>query len=346
MADQRLEQLALQVLDRAAIDWDAVLSGCLSEEDRRAVQALRALAAWAEQSSQDTLDQSPKRHAPPDSRKAPAVSVETDRDFVRWGPYQLKGVIGRGAWGEVYRGWDPRLQREVAVKLALGDERQLLREARAMASVSHPNFVAVYEVARNARRTGIVMPWIHGQTLQQFVEARGPIESGEAATMGVELLEALHQLHQRVLLHRDIKPQNVMLDHDGRAILMDLGLAAPRYQPGQRGLAGTPLFLAPEVLAGAPHSVATDLYSMGAVLFFLVAASLPVQAASLHQLRSAHATGEARPLNLVRPGLDHRFASVVQSALSFDPGTRPPSALEMARALRASGGFLIRVKPG
>ena len=147
-----------------------------------------------------------------------------------WGPFELRARIGEGSYGEVYRAWDPQLQREVALKILKlrgtnEDEayETTLREARALARVRHPNVVQVYGVDRHEGRLGFWSDYIRGSTLQALVTAHGPFNAHEAVLIGIDLCRAVSAVHGAGLLHRDIKPSNAMREAGGRILLMDFG---------------------------------------------------------------------------------------------------------------------------
>ena len=171
--------------------------------------------------------------------------VEVPAALGAWGDFRLLERVGHGGFGEVYRAWDPRLEREVALKLLLpnsvsGDEeyRALLREARALASVQHPNIVHVYGIDRHDGRVGFWTDFVHGKTLSALIRAQGPFGYREAALIGLDVARALSAVHRTGLLHRDIKSENVMREEGGRILLMDFGLSSlPQLQANICGLA-------------------------------------------------------------------------------------------------------------
>ena len=246
----------------------------------------------------------------------PAAAASRIPDQPRlWGSFQLLQLLGRGGFGEVYRAWDPMLEREVALKLLLPrglDPEQefttILAEARAMARVRHANIVPIYGVDRRDGRVGFWSEFVRGQTLNAFVAAQGAMDECAAALTGVALCEALAAVHAAGLLHRDIKPGNAMRDERGRILLMDLGLSQNLLAGS--GWSGTPGYMAPEIAAGQAATVQGDLYSMGVLLRFLV-------------------TGSVSPSALIPPGL----AFIVQQATEADPRKRYASAAQMGREL-------------
>jgi serine/threonine-protein kinase len=242
-------------------------------------------------------------------------SSRTPVQLKTWGNFQLLQLLGRGGFGEVYRAWDPVLEREVALKLLLPrglDPEQeftaILAEARAMARVHHANIVPVYGVDRREGRVGFWSEFVRGQTLNAFIAAQGVMDERVAAQTGAALCDALGAVHAVGLLHRDIKPGNAMRDDSGRVLLMDFGLSQNLLAGS--GWSGTPAYMAPEMAAGQAATVQGDLYSMGVLLRFLT-------------------TGEVTPQAVVPPGL----AAIVRRATETDPRMRYASAAQMGAEL-------------
>ena len=218
----------------------------------------------------------------------------------RWGHLRLLERVGRGTYGEVFRAWDTRLDREVALKLlpALPSsdsvaESEIIREGRLLAKVRHPNVVTLYGAEQIGDRIGLWMEFVRGRTLEQILQQDGEFRAAEATGIGVQLCRAVSAVHAAGLLHRDIKAHNVMRAEDGRIVLMDFG-AGKELEDRSSDLAGTPLYLAPEVLAGRTPTVKSDIYSLGVLLYHLVTRSYPVQGRTLHDVRQAHERGERR----------------------------------------------------
>jgi len=183
-----------------------------------------------------------------------------------WGSFKLLAMVGRGSFGEVYRAWDPHLEREVGLKILLprsaGDEEQfkaLLREARALAAVRHPNIVPVHGIDEHDGLVGFWTDFVHGKTLASLVREQGPFGYREAVLIGIDVCKALSAVHRAGLLHRDIKAENVMREEGGRILLMDFGLSTLPHL--QEGFAGTPVYMAPELFAGAASTVESDIYA-------------------------------------------------------------------------------------
>ena len=257
-----------------------------------------------------------------------------------WGRLELRERLGEGSFGEVYRAFDPQLEREVAVKLLHVDKpkamSRALAEARALARIRHPNVVVVHDAEAHDGRVGLCMEFIRGQTLASLVKAHGTLGAPEATSIGQALCLALAAVHHQGLLHRDIKAQNVMREEGGRVVLMDFGAGQRRDLAvhGPPRVTGTPLYLAPEVLTGGPATVQSDIYSLGVLLYHLVTNSYPVEAKSLGELARLHEQRRVTHLHDRRPDLSDAFVQVVERALEPDPAKRYASAGEMQAALQ------------
>lgn len=231
-----------------------------------------------------------------------------------WGHLRVFEPIGQGAFGEVYRAWDTRLDREVALKLLPVDaadsvDSSIIEEGRLLARVRHPNVVTIYGAERIGDRIGLWMEYIQGRTLEQLVTDGRDFTPREVIDLGLELTRAVSAVHGAGLLHRDIKAQNVMVADDGRVVLMDFGTGLDLTEQGGTTAAGTPLYLAPEVLAGDTASPRSEIYSIGVLLYRLLTGSYPVRASGLADLRRAYAQADRTHIGSVRPGLPSRLDS-------------------------------------
>lgn len=272
---------------------------------------------------------------------APSSDSALDRP-ASWGPLTLIEHVGHGAFADVYRARDRRLDREVALKLlrerhaAPGQVDAALREARLLAKVRHPHVVTVHGAEEIDAQVGIWTEFIRGQTLADLVQQQGPFGADEATAIGIDLCRALAAVHQAGLVHRDIKAQNVMREHGGRIVLMDLGasreLIATKLPGG--GLTGTPLYIAPEVWQGADASPQSDIYSLGVLLYYLATGTYPVRGATIQEMRDAHSSSARTLLRDARPHLPHTFVDVVEQALATDPSRRYESAGAFEAALK------------
>jgi len=254
-----------------------------------------------------------------------ANAARVSRDPKMWGDFQLLQQLGAGGFGEVYRAWDPVLEREVALKLLLprgldpeNEYAAIVAEARAIARVRHPNIVSVYGVDRHDGRVGFWSDFVRGQTLADMIATNGPCSAKETAEIGVALCDALSAVHHAGLLHRDIKASNSIRSEDGRILLMDFGLSQDMHRTA--GIAGTPAYMAPELLAGNPPTVHTDIYAMGVLLLYLCTGeySLPDASKEISHSRTA-----------VPPELE----PIIRCATHSDPQQRYASATRLRDAL-------------
>jgi hypothetical protein len=262
----------------------------------------------------------------------------------QWGAFAIRGEIGRGSYGTVYRAHDPQLDIEVALKVirprpmdAAFDASHALREARLLAQISHPHVVRVYSAECLEQEVGIAMELVKGRTLHDLVRAQGPFSARETMTIGVDVCGALAAVHAAGVLHGDIKANNVMRAEGGRTVLMDFGAGddLKRTRVSDRSGAGTPLYLAPEVFAGAPRTVVSDIYSLGVLLFYLATGSYPVGGSSRTEIERQHAAHAPRwLLRDLRPDLPDAFIRVVERATAERPGERFRSAGELEAGLR------------
>ena len=275
--------------------------------------------------------------------QAGRVSATAPGSTASWGSFTLLARVGHGGFGEVYRAWDAHLQREVALKLLLpgtvGGEAEyeaMLREARALASVRHPNIVPVYGIDRHDGRVGFWTDFVRGKTLSVLVGEQGTFGAREAALIGLDVARALSAVHRAGLLHRDIKAENVMREEGGRFLLMDFGLSA--LEQRQTNIAGTPNYMAPELFHGGKSTAATDIYAMGVLVYFLVAGDYPVHLGGLTTSEALEAMANRKPLMDLRPDLPESLLRTVSTAMEMDPAKRFQSAGQLANALAESLG--------
>lgn len=336
MADREglVPDLAGAVLDGTPIDWAAAESSA-DESNRPLLAELRVLAALAD------LHRRPPLHAAPD---APAATDDRGEVLQHWGHLRVLERIGCGAFGEVYRAWDTRLDREVALKLLPADRgagdgpaSSIIQEGRLLARVRHPNVATIYGAEQIGTRIGLWMEFIRGRTLKQIVDGGKVFSGAEASEIGVELCQAVAAVHSAGLLHRDIKAQNVMLAESGRAVLMDFGTGRELADNYTSDLAGTPLSLAPEILQGREATVQSDIYSVGVLLYHLVTGSYPVRAQSLGDVRLAHERGERTGIRKARTqsDLSPKLARIIERAIDPRPELRYRSADALAADLAA-----------
>jgi serine/threonine-protein kinase len=348
-------QLAAQIM---AIDWAAAESRSdgtaqLLVTQLRVQAAVAAFARGDHGRASASLDEAtrsradlhrstPPRpstlsHIPP-SRGEPKVADAP----VMWSHLRLVERIGRGAFGEVYRAWDTRLDREVALKLLPADGSSgdgaalaIIHEGRLLARVRHPNVVTIHGAEQIADQIGLWMEFVRGHTLEQILDQRKVVSAAEAVGIGLELCRAMSAVHGAGLLHRDIKAHNVMRAEDGRIVLMDFGTGRELEDDASSDLAGTPLYLAPEVLQGQRATVRSDIYSLGVLLYHLVAGSYPVQARTVREVRRAHERGERTAVQTARRDVPPKLARVIERAIDSLPERRYQSADALAADLAA-----------
>lgn len=340
-ADAWLAALA----DGESVDWDVAEHAARSPQQRQFVRQLRLVARIAETyrasgASADVASSASVRHQIEFAEPAPGT---------RWGGLEIVGVLGRGTFGAVYRARDTRLDRIVALKLLRAERHQrrtapseMVNEGRLLARVRHSNVVAVFGADRLDGRVGVWMELIEGRTLEDELRDRGALSPAEVARIGLDLCRALAAVHEAGLLHRDIKTQNVMRDaRDGRIVLMDLSAgreltelrAVEASMPPS--LAGSPAYLAPEVLRRQPATPQSDIYSLGVLLFRLLTRAFPVAGASLQDISNAHAGGVRTPLCDLAPDVPAPLMRIVEAAIAPTPAERFQSARAMEQALAA-----------
>ena len=330
-AEPALLSLAESIADGAAIDWAAVEAAAAPEE-QAVVRQLRVLSELA------GLHRSIAVDTPPPSGTIRSRQASAAPAIGSWGHLTLIERLGGGTSGDVYRAWDRHLEREVALKLLRADESigdldasRITREGRLLARVRHPNVITVYGVAAHDGRVGLWMELVRGATLEQQIAEHGALSAREATLVGLDLCRALAAVHAAGLIHRDVKAQNVMREDGGRIVLMDLGTgreAGTLESTTTPDLAGTPLYLAPELFTGADASERTDLYSLGVLLYHLVTGAFPVRATTIQQLHEGHRKGQIVRLRDARPNLPAAFVGVVERAIAGDPQRRYTSAGE------------------
>ena len=314
-------------------------------DDPRLLAAAAAVADgtpvnWAELTDASTVEESPVLH---ELRAINRLNTARDAAPLEWGPFIIVGQVGRGMFGRVYHAIDPNLRRDVALKVIAGrgahvDLDAALEEGRRLARIRHPNVVHVYRADRLGDEVGIAMELVRGRTLGDVVAQDGPLGPQEAALIGMDLCRALAAIHASGTLHGDIKARNVMREPRGRTVLMDLGAGRDlAVEPGVgEDFAGTPAYLAPEVFAGQPRTKASDIYSLGVLLYHLVSGSYPVEGLTTTSIGRQHRKGAAnRPLRDRCPELPDALVRAVERALAARPEDRFESAGAFETALAA-----------
>jgi TolB-like protein/Flp pilus assembly protein TadD len=324
---------AARIADGEVIEWDSVTATLSTDHDIEIAEQLALV-------QQIAVGHRQLHQLLPAAADTPPHLMP---DRARWGHLDLLNVVGRGSYGMVYRAWDTRLERLVALKLYHGasDPGAVMQEGRMLARVRHENVVTVYGADVIDGVAGIWMELVHGKTLDSIVKSSGSLTAREAASVGADIALALGAVHSAALLHCDVKAQNVVRENSGRVVLMDLG--AGRLAPEARDLdqpvsdlAGTPRYMAPELFArGATATKATDIYSLGVLIYFLVTGDYPVDGKTFGELKRSHDAKRFRPLADVKPDLSKPFLEIVERSIDREPARRPLSAEDVHSVLAA-----------
>ena len=266
------------------------------------------------------------------------------------GSYRVMDLVGRGGMSAVYLAWEYALERYVAIKLLspalrlnLEDRERFRREARIGASLSHPNIVPVYTYGEVSGLPFFVMPYVRGETLAERLERVGRVPVVGACSMLADLADALDCAHRRGVLHRDVKPGNILLDSDtGRPMLTDFGVAtvstSEHSRSEMRKALGTPNYMAPEqALGDHQFDGRGDIYSLGVVAFQMLAGRLPFVGVTSAEIVAQHVGREAPPLAQVAPDVPAPVAAVIDRCLRKDPRRRWPDGAALRDALFAAG---------
>ena len=258
------------------------------------------------------------------------------------GRYLLEERIARGGSADVWRAHDEELDRPVAVKLLhphlVPDERARLRlavEGRLVASLDHPAIVKMYDVLTEGDTPALIMELIEGESLRARLKRDGALPPRAAAVIGAEVAEALAEAHRHGIIHRDVKPSNILLDTDGHAHLADFGIAHSLEPDAERltqtgMVVGTPAYISPEQLSGTEVGPRTDIFGLGSVLFEMLTGGPPFAAMAPLRLAEAHAAGPP-----AMPGIDPDLAELTRACLSNAPSQRPADAGLVAATLRS-----------
>jgi len=332
--DGVFERLAAEVADDGHPDWDRQVREHSAEA--RAIGILRALADLA------TAHRNAHRASGGSDAAGQAVASHTSPWLTRslpfdWGPFRVRELLGSGSDGAVFRAFDPRLERDVALKLTRGDETAAtLTEARRLASVRHRNVLTIHGADHHDGATGYWTDLLFGRTLEQRISIEGAFGEAEAALIGIDLCRALRAVHEAGLVHGDVKPANVMQDDEGSVVLLDFGAARLLGGTRDESIRGTPLLAAPEVLSGRAATPTSDLYSLGVLLYRLTTLHYPIEVDSIHALVATQRAGGGIPLAERRPELSPAFRSTIERATRANPAERFPDAATFEAALTLS----------
>jgi serine/threonine-protein kinase len=262
----------------------------------------------------------------------------------RLGSYEVKGMLGRGGMGVVLKAFDSSLSRNVAIKVLDGRlatcgaaRRRFLREARATAAVVHEHVVSVFSVVESAGLPFLVMEYVPGRSLQDRLDAQGPLALPEILRIGMQTAAGLAAAHAQGLVHRDVKPANILLENDvERVKLTDFGLARAAADAGmtQSGVvAGTPHYMAPEQARAEATDHRADLFSLGSTLYAMCTGHPPFRAESAVAVLRRVSDDEPRPVRQINPDVPEWLEAIIAKLHAKDPAGRFQSAAELAELL-------------
>ncbi|HYI35061.1 MAG TPA: protein kinase [Thermoleophilaceae bacterium] len=267
--------------------------------------------------------------------------------------FRLEEKIGSGGMSTVYRAWDPTLERWVAIKLMhrdISEEPDQLerfrREARAVARLSHPHVVTVIDFGEDDGTPYIVLEYVEGETLKERIKRMGRLPVAEAVAYGIEIGRALTCAHEGQLVHRDVKPQNVLIDMEGRAKVTDFGIARS-LEVDVAGLTadgrvlGTTDYVSPEQALGREVTQQSDVYSLGVVMFEMLTGEVPFRAETQVAVAMKHVKEPLPDVQHVRPEVSAALASVVEHATAKELGNRYASAEDMTEDLEQVLGIEV-----
>jgi len=258
------------------------------------------------------------------------------------GKYEIIEPLGEGAMGVVYKARDSVLDRTVAIKvmnesIARQEDlrKRFLREAQAAGSFQHPNVVCIHDLGEMDGHLFIAMEFIQGVDLERLIEVGEPLSLQARLNIIIDVLTGLESAHKRGIIHRDIKPANIRVGEDGRAKIMDFGVAhlMSSSMTTTGSVMGTPSYMAPEQITEGKSNPATDIFAVGAVLYQLLSSTRPFEAPILQNLLFKIVTENPRPIGELMPGLPPALDRIVQKAMAKDPSERYSNTLDMANDL-------------
>src|SRR6058998_3240523 len=261
--------------------------------------------------------------------------------YRRVGNFELHELIGEGAMGAVWKAYDSVIRRFVALKLLPRDGRsadsqdRFMREARAAGALQHPNIVTIYDLGESDDHLFIAMELVDGRDLSSLIALNEPLALERKLDIVIEVLEGLAYAHERGVIHRDIKPSNVRVAADGQVKIMDFGIARLQSADvtGSGAIVGTPNYMAPEQVTNGPITPATDLFSVGCLLYELLSYRKPFEGETVHGVLYQVLTTDPKPLRTMAPSIPLALDRVVGKALNKVPEDRYQSARQMQHTL-------------
>ncbi|MEO8216157.1 MAG: protein kinase [Acidobacteriota bacterium] len=267
----------------------------------------------------------------------------------RLGRYEVRSPLGAGGMGEVYLAFDPELERTVAIKVLRDSDqsadraRRFIQEAKAASALNHPNVAQVYEIGSVDELRYIVMEVVEGETLRQRL-GHGKMSIDDVLSIATQIASALGAAHSAGIVHRDVKPDNIILRPDGYVKVLDFGLAKLRKSEGQSGITmlktepglvmGTLPYMAPEQVGGGEVTPAADVFSTGVVLYEMIAGVRPFEGDTVTQVATAILSSTPRPLEEMRPDIPPKLAGVISKSLAKEISARYSNAEELLSELR------------
>ena len=268
---------------------------------------------------------------------------DAQQRYRRLGKYELHQLLGEGAMGIVWKAYDTELRRYVALKLLSSSFRKtqdmqerFVREARAAGALQHANIVTVYDLGESEGQPFIAMELVEGRDLSDMIALRDPLALERKLDITIEVLAGLHFAHQRGVIHRDVKPSNIRVMPDGRVKIMDFGIARLQKADatGSGAIVGTPTYMSPDQITNGAITAATDVFSVGCLLYELLSYQRPFEAESVHGVLYQVLTTEPRPLRTVAPSIPAALERVVAKAMNKVPHERYESAGQMLSSLQ------------
>ena len=264
--------------------------------------------------------------------------------------YEVKEYLDKGGCGVVFKGYHKKLKKEIAIKFlnkeGIGHEQRrqrFLQEARIMANINHPNVVRVYDAGDIGDYCYLVMDFVKGRNLNDFIKQGKNTDTKYLSNLMIDISDALEAIHEKNIIHRDIKPANIMIDENGKPILMDFGISkvdmdtkdADTPETIKEAVLGTPSYMAPEQFHGSKGiTKASDVYSLGATFYHLLTNKLPITGKSTLEIYKKHLDSHPIPAHMVSKKISKSHSMIIEKMLEKDPQKRYPDASKVKEALK------------